>query len=575
MKQKARDDGFSWINSSTVRFYLYTLISFLIIVIFVSSAYYILLSKTEKENRETDLLHIKKNHIPIIVQSLWITDYATLRQQIAGIVSFSYIERVEVRDEEGTLFYVGSEIEDFFQNIAIDLIYSYRDEQKKIGLLNIYVNNRKMGEAIIRNTLRLFLVEIILSFALAAILATIFYWIIGRHLLQLAQFLEKDDPQKKNNFFNLSRISSRNDELQILVNHFNKMRDRMGCYISEMQHFSYQDQLTSLYNHRFFAEELRRLDTDRNLPLSVIVIDLNNLKLTNDTFGHLAGNQLLIRTADILKREFRADEIIARIGGDEFVVLLPKTGKEEVETIVNRIITAFNKETVNHIPLSASFGWNSKTSQQEEIAGIFKKAEDQMYNQKIVCKNSQAKSSVDNILLALFKREPREKYHAEIVSMICRSIARAMEMKTSEVNDMEIAGKYHDIGKIAIDTNILNKKGALEPSERREINRHSELGHNILNTVLEFSQIAEIVLYHHERWDGKGYPVGLSGEKIPLQSRILLVADAFAAMTDENRPCERVLNSEGAVSELKRGSGTQFDPGIVDIFLEKVLNKAI
>jgi diguanylate cyclase (GGDEF)-like protein len=570
---KHKFDGFKWKYSSTWRFFLYTFFSFIIIIALVTGVYYFSLNRVEINELANNLLHIQEGHVPFLVTSLWITDYEGIRQQLGVIAKLNYIERVEIKDEEGTVFYTGSEKNPSFDINSQDLFYTYKGEEKKIGVLTVYINRKEMKADIIRRTLLLFLIELIFSLILASFIAGIFYLLIGRHLLQFAQFIEDDNPQKGSFLFNLERTSPRNDELQILVDHFNRLREQIRGYIAELQQFSYQDQLTDLYNHRFLIEELKRLDTERNLPLSVIIIDLNNLKLTNDTFGHAAGDKLLKKAAGVLIGEFRADEIIARMGGDEFVVLLPKIDKKQAGIMAKRVIDAFEKEVVEYIPLSASFGWETKDDKGQKIASIFKKAEDQMYNQKLVSKNKRRKSSVESILQALFKRQPGEEVHSERVSIVSEKIAVSMGMKPSDIYEIKMAGKYHDIGKIAINTDILSKKEPLNESEKLELKRHPELSFNILNSVQELGPVADIALYHHERWDGKGYPAGLKAEEIPIQSRIVAVANVYEAITGKNRQYSKPLNKEEAAKELEKGAGSQFDPKIVGIFLKKVLNK--
>lgn len=342
----------------------------------------------------------------------------------------------------------------------------------------------------------------------------------------------------------------------------------------EILYMNYHDQLTGLYNRRFFEEELRRIDSERNLPISVIMADVNGLKLINDAFGHAYGDTLLIKTGDLIKKECREDEIIARLGGDEFVILLPKTSSEEAEKIIRRIKEASSGIQLRSMELSISFGWETKNSIIQDINEILKNAEDYMYRHKLFESPSIRGKTVKAIINSLHEKNKREEQHSERVSYLCEAIGIAMGQSESELNELKTVGLLHDIGKIAIDEKILNKPGRLTTEEWNDIKRHPEIGYRILSSVNDMAELAEFVLAHHERWDGSGYPKGLKGEEIPLQARIIMVADAYDAMTSE-RAYRRALTEEAAVAELKKNAGTQFDPGIIEIFTEKVINRKL
>ncbi|WP_069998494.1 PAS domain S-box protein [Cellulosilyticum sp. I15G10I2] len=336
-----------------------------------------------------------------------------------------------------------------------------------------------------------------------------------------------------------------------------------------IKYLSFHDQLTGLYNRRFFEEELIRLDAEKNLPLTLVMLDVNGLKLINDAFGHLIGDKILQRAAAIMRRACRADDIISRIGGDEFVILLPKTTSKEAEWIMNAISIETPKEKIESINLSISYGWATKETPDQKMTDIFKQAEDHMYRQKLSESKSMRYKTIDIIISTLHNKTLREKQQAERVSQFCEAIARALNLSEEEIRELRTAGLMHDIGKIAIDISILDKPRLLNAAERSEIERHSEIGYQILRSINEFTRLAEFVLAHHERWDGRGYPRGLKGEEIPIGARIIAIADAYDAMTSE-RPYREQLSQEEAIEELRKNAGSQFDPEIVKAFLVNV-----
>ncbi len=338
----------------------------------------------------------------------------------------------------------------------------------------------------------------------------------------------------------------------------------------ETIYLSYHDQLTGLYNRRFYDEELKRLDAERNLPISLIMADVNGLKLTNDAFGHMAGDQLLKNIGKIMKRECRSDDIVARIGGDEFILLLPRTSALEAEGIIRRIHDAIQQEKWGGIICSVSFGTGTKRSPSEDMKKIYILAEDCMYRDKLSESRSMRNEMIKIIRETLYQKNEREQQHCERVSSLCESIGSSMGLSQSEVMDLKTAGLLHDIGKIGIDENLLNKSGRLTKAEWEDMHRHPEIGYHILSSVNEFAAIAEYVLCHHERVDGNGYPRNLQYSEIPLQSKIISIADSYDAMTSE-RTYKRTLTKEEAVEEIKKNIGLQFDPEIAGVFIENVL----
>ena len=333
---------------------------------------------------------------------------------------------------------------------------------------------------------------------------------------------------------------------------------------------SYYDQLTGLYNRRFYEEELKRLDTKRNLPLTLVMADVNGLKLTNDAFGHVAGDRLLKAVADTMKKELRADDILARIGGDEFVLILPKTDSVAAWLIVNRLKEKISNTVIDKITASVSFGLETKVSENEDMEKIFAQAEDYMYRRKLLESGSMKSEMITLISRSLYERDKGEQSHSERVSELCKKTAEVMSLEGYQIGEITLLGMFHDIGKIGLDQNILNGSINLNEKEWKEIKKHPETAYHILKSVSEFSHIAEYVLCHHERFDGTGYPRGLKGKDIPIQSRILSIAEAYDSMTHHHY--KNPISVADAINELIVNSGTQFDEEIVKIFIDKVIN---
>ncbi len=343
--------------------------------------------------------------------------------------------------------------------------------------------------------------------------------------------------------------------------------------LKQIEFLSFHDELTGIYNRRFFEEEMKRMDTKRNLPLSLIMGDVNGLKLINDSFGHKNGDALLKKTANAIKEGCRGDDVIARIGGDEFVVILPNSNEVKAMEIINRISGIINKEQIMGINISVSFGFGTKTDSAQNLRDILKDAEDHLYKQKLYESSSMRNETIKLISNTLHAKNSRELIHSQKVSELCEALSSKMGFSDDAVKVIKLAGLMHDIGKIGIEDKVLNKHGKLNDDEYLEVKRHPEIGYRILSSVNEFSELSEYVLQHHENWDGSGYPQGLKGEAIKIEARIIGVADAYAAMTNA-RTYGTIRSNENAVGEIKRCAGTQFDPTIAKVFVENVLGKS-
>jgi len=340
---------------------------------------------------------------------------------------------------------------------------------------------------------------------------------------------------------------------------------------NSLEYLSYNDELTGLKNRRFYEEELKRIALKENLPLTVVLGDVNGLKLINDSFGHVVGDELIRKVAEIIKKGCRTEDIVARLSGDEFIILLPNTDADKTEKIIKNINKLAQKEKIQNIDISISFGYETKKYEEQDNQEVFRKAEDYMYKRKLFESSCMRGKTVNTIINTLNEKNKREEQHSVRVSELCKSMGESLELTERKIHELKTAGLLHDIGKIAIEENILNKPGKLTDDEFKEIKRHPEIGYRILSTVNELSEIAEYILLHHEMWNGNGYPKGLKGEDIPIESRIIAIADAYDAMTSE-RSYRNPLSEAFAIEELQRNAGIQFDSELVNVFVEKVLN---
>jgi len=336
---------------------------------------------------------------------------------------------------------------------------------------------------------------------------------------------------------------------------------------AKIRYLSYHDKLTGLYNRAFFEEELKRLDTDRQIPLAAIIGDVNGLKLINDVFGHLMGDKLLIQTADILRSACRREDIVCRWGGDEFAILLPNTEKKVVNKICQRIYKLCEELSNEPIHISISLGYAVKYNKDETMTDIIKEAEEKMYRNKLLESKSTRSHIINSLQKSLYERSHETEEHCQRIKKLSISLGKSLNLDDDKINELGLLALLHDIGKMAIPDSILQKPGKLTPEEWEKMKRHSEIGYRIAETSPELVHISKYILFHHERWDGKGYPQGLKGEEIPILCRIIAVVDAYDVITN-SRAYKSPISHEEAIEEIKRCSGTQFDPKVVSKFIE-------
>ena len=342
--------------------------------------------------------------------------------------------------------------------------------------------------------------------------------------------------------------------------------------INDREKMLYKDMLTGLYNKNFFDEELSRLDTKRQLPISIIMGDINGLKLINDAFGHQMGDNTLKRAAEIMTSSFREEDIVCRIGGDEFIVLLPKTTGETALQVIERVKNKCEINPLDFLKISISFGIATKESTDTDIYTVLKKAENKMYFNKLK-ESKQAKLLMIKALKSRLEKITYEtKTHYDRLKILCLKMADALNLSENEKEELRLLCEFHDIGKIGVSKKILQKQGSLNSEEWENIKRHSEIGYYIAKEFKDASPVDELILIHHERWDGKGYPGLLKNDEIPVVARIFAIADAYDVMVND-RPYKTRMNKRQALNEIKDKSGSQFDPNIAEVFIKIMENE--
>lgn len=325
---------------------------------------------------------------------------------------------------------------------------------------------------------------------------------------------------------------------------------------------------TGMYNRNFFESELNRIQNEDNTDVGIVVCDIDGLKLINDMLGHSAGDDYLKESAMILRQSFSEEDIIARIGGDEFAVIIKNATKKDISSKMQRITEKLEKTNQDErvVPISMSCGYAMGHSRQTDLKEIFRAADNMMYHEKLHHKQSEKSKNLNILTKMLEERDFITEGHGERMKELCCELAGKIGISEAESKDMRLFAHFHDIGKIGIPDRILFKPDILTAEEMNVMKGHTEIGYRITVASADLIHISDWILKHHEWWNGNGYPLNLKGEDIPIQCRILAIVDVFDAMTSD-RPYRKALSREAAIAEILKNKGIQFDPKLVDEFI--------
>lgn len=372
----------------------------------------------------------------------------------------------------------------------------------------------------------------------------------------------------RDKWYKVSAFSPKDGFVSIMLSDITEMKNAESI----IRRQAYTDAMTGFFNRTYFEDVMSRTGSIMNelKPISFIIIDIDGLKITNDTFGHRTGDELLVEAAKIISRVFSANGIISRVGGDEFCIILYNTDYETSSGKRNQVVQLMDEANSENrkVPISMSIGLATcSETEDEDIYSIYRRADDDMYQYKLSQAGSEKSKLIDMLLTALSERDYVSQGHVERLVLMAECMSDALGLQDVQKRNLVLLAKVHDLGKIGISDKILFKSGMLSKEEYELMKQHVKIGFNIANRSKELINIATLILHHHEHWDGKGYPEGLSGGQIPLECRVLGVIDAYDAMTNA-RPYHKGITKKEAIYEIKKCSGAQFDPKIVESFIK-------
>ncbi len=356
-------------------------------------------------------------------------------------------------------------------------------------------------------------------------------------------------------------------ELNEILLTIRDMTDRVELE-NNLRFMAERDNLTELYNWRFFESYFEQFNNTIEPGVAILIFDIDGLKTVNDTLGHQFGDDIIMTASALLYGQFGDQGILARIGGDEFGVILRGVDSNGVEAHLDQLGRSIEEYNARPGTIRISISDGYAISGREKIDGstMYSEADNNMYQNKLLKESSVKNNLVKTLMKALEVRDYVTEGHVRRMEGVAKIFAESMRLNQKQMDRLLLLVKFHDIGKVGIPDSILNKRGMLDAEEMKIMKTHSMIGSRIASESTELRSIADLILRHHERWDGTGYPLELSGEDIPIECRILAIVDSYDAMSND-RPYRNAMAQEAVFAEITGGTGTQYDPVLVALFI--------
>lgn len=337
--------------------------------------------------------------------------------------------------------------------------------------------------------------------------------------------------------------------------------------LQQTEYMANHDYLTGLYNRFYYLSKKNSFIRKENYPISFVCWNINGLKMINDIYGNEKGDEAVKNVASVIQTAIDENDLVFRFEGDEIIVLLLNTLEKDAVRAMHMIQESISGIFINDLQVTAEFGVSTIIDDKTTLEKAYINAKTIMTQKKMLNHNSLKSSIIESLKKSLKENTYDTEMHAERTGNMAQQLGKRLGLSDGELNKLELLATLHDIGKLSIPDKILNKPTKLTEEEFERIKLHTVKGYEIASITPELTDIADYILHHHEKWDGTGYPSGLKGEEIPLLSRIIALIDSHDVMTHD-RVYHKAMTQEEAIEEIKRCSGTQFDPNISKVFVE-------